>query len=87
MDVTAYRYSGGESGAFGRFLTTRQTMGQIGSPAEAQSLLNLPAGNTAQTLNTFTIPSGTTIFTGRVAGGGASATQIFISDPSVLIPR
>jgi hypothetical protein len=28
MDVTAYRYSGGESGAFGRFLTTRQTMGR-----------------------------------------------------------
>ena len=67
MDVTAYRYSGGESGAFGRFLTTRQTIGQIGSPTEAQSFLNLPSGNTAQTLNVFTIPRGTTIFhwTGR----------------------
>jgi RHS repeat-associated protein len=45
--VIAYRYSGGVSGVPGRFLTTRQTIRQIGSPAMAQRALNLPPGATA----------------------------------------
>jgi hypothetical protein len=83
-DVVAYRYSGGVSGVQGRFLTTSQTVRQIGSPAAAQRALNLPAGATAEQLNALVIPKGTTIFYGRVAGGGETATQIFIQDSSVL---
>jgi hypothetical protein len=83
-DVVAYRYSGGTSGAQGRFLTTRQSVEQIGSPAAAQRALNLPAGATAEQLNAFVIPRGTTIYYGRVAGGGERATQIFVQDSSVL---
>lgn len=83
-DVAAYRYSGGTTDPVGRFLTTRQTVGRISSPGDAQRMLNLPAGNTAETLNVFIIPKGTTIFVGRVAGGGQRATQIFIKNPSVL---
>jgi hypothetical protein len=86
QDVVAYRYSGGTSPAPGRFLTTSQTVEQIGSPAAAQRALSLPAGATAEQLNAFVIPRGTTIYYGRVAGGGERATQIFIQDASVLRP-
>ena len=86
-DMTAYRYSGGVSGAYGRFLTDAATVGQISSPVSASIALNLPVGATAETLNAFTIPAGTTIFTGGVAGGADSALQIFIQNSSVLIPR
>ena len=85
--MTAYRYSGGASGATGRFLTTADTVGQISSPAAASIALRLPVGATAETLNTFTIPAGTRIFTGGVAGGADTATQIFIQNPGVLIPH
>lgn len=84
QDVVAYRYSGGVAGVPGRFLTTQQTVRQIGSPAAAQSALNLPPGATAEQLNALVIPRGTTIYYGRVAGGGDTATQIFIQDASVL---
>lgn len=83
-DVTAYRYSGGSSRPIGSFLTTQQTVRQISSPLEARQLLSLPPGATAETLNVLTIPKGTTIFVGRVAGGGPRATQIFVSNPGVL---
>jgi RHS repeat-associated protein len=85
--MTAYRYSGGVSAASGRFLTDAATMGQISSPVSAGIALNLPLGATAETLNVFTIPAGTTIFTGGVAGGADTALQIFIQNPSVLIPK
>ena len=85
--MTAYRYSGGVSGATGRFLTTADTVSQISSPAAASIALKLPVGATAETLNTFTIPAGTRIFTGGVAGGADTATQIFIKNPGVLIPH
>lgn len=68
----------------GRLLTTPQTVRQIGSPAAAQRALNLPPGATAEQLNALVIPKGTTIYYGRVAGGGETATQIFIQNPSVL---
>ena len=84
QDVIAYRYSGGVSGGPGRFLTTRQTVSRIESPAAAQRALSLPPGATAQQLNSFVIPKGTTIYYGRVASGGETATQIFIQDASVL---
>jgi RHS repeat-associated protein len=84
QDVVAYRYSGGVSGEKGRFLTTEQTVRQIGSPEAAQRALNLPAGATAEQLNRLVIPKGTSIYYGRVAGGGEKATQIFIHDASVL---
>jgi hypothetical protein len=86
QDVVAYRYSGGTSGARGRFLTTSQTVEKIGSPVTAQRALNLPVGATAEQLNAFVIPRGTTIYYGRVAGGGERATQIFIQDASILRP-
>jgi RHS repeat-associated protein len=86
-DVTAFRYWGGQSQQVGRWLTTRQTVGQIASPADAVRLLNLPAANTAENLSTFTIPKGTEIFIGRVAGGGAKATQIYVPNPSVLVAK
>ncbi|MEI8288180.1 MAG: RHS repeat-associated core domain-containing protein [Verrucomicrobiota bacterium] len=86
-DMIAYRYSGGMSRPTGQFLTTADTVSQISSPVSASIALNLPAGATAQTLNTFTIPAGTRIFSGSVAGGADTATQIFIQNPSVLIPH
>jgi hypothetical protein len=86
QDSVAYRYSGGISPPVGRFLTTRQTVGQIASPGAAQRVLNLPPGATAEQLNTFVIPRGTTIYYGRIAGRGDQATQIFIEDASVLRP-
>ena len=85
--ITAYRYSGGASQPAGSFLTTADTVSQISSPQAASTALNLPATATAETLNTFTIPAGTRIFTGGVAGGADTATQIYIRDPSVLIPQ
>lgn len=87
QDMVAYRYSGGISPAAGRFLTTADTVSQISSPAAASIALHLPENATAQTLNTFTIPAGTRIFMGGVAGGADTATQILIHDPSVLIPH
>lgn len=45
---------------------------------------SLPAGATAEQLNAWVIPKGTTIFYGRVAGGGPTATQIFIQDADAL---
>jgi len=80
-------YSGGVSQPAGSYLTTAETVSQISSPVSASVALNLPAGATAETLNSFIIPSGTRIFTGGVAGGADSATQIFIRNPNVLIPR
>jgi hypothetical protein len=85
--MVAYRYSGGVSGPVGRFLTTADTVSQISSPVSASIALALPEGATAATLNTFIIPAGTRIFTGGVAGGADSATQIFLQNASVLIPR
>ncbi len=86
-NMTAYRYSGGVSGPVGSFLTTGETISQISSPVSASIALRLPVGATAETLNTFTIPAGTRIFTGGVAGGADTASQIFIQNPSVLIPH
>lgn len=83
-DVEAYRYSGGSVDSFGRYLTTRQTIRLINSPNEAISMLNLSEGNLATNLNKFIIPGGTTAYVGRVAGGGARATQIFIDDAKIL---
>ena len=85
--LTAYRYSGGVSAATGRFLTTGNTAAQISSPAAASIALRLPLGATAETLSTFTIPAGTRVFMGGVEGGASTATQIFIENPSVLIPH
>ena len=83
-DTDAYRFSGGISDPKGRFLTTRHTLRQINTSKDAQSVLNLPEGATAVTLNKFTIPKGTEIFVGRVKGGTSGATQVFIKDPSIL---
>ena len=85
-DVEAFRFSGGVSGPAGRFLTTRQTVTGIATPQEAVQALNLPAGATAQQLNSLIIPKGTNIFYGRVEGGGSTATQIFIENSRVLRP-
>ena len=85
-DVEAFRFSGGSAEPAGRFLTTRQTVLDIATPGEARAALNLPMGATATELNTFVIPKGTRIFYGRVEGGGASATQIFIENKGVLVP-
>jgi len=83
-DVGAFRFSGGISAPEGRFLTTRQTATSIATPQEAIQTLNLPAGATAEQLNTLIIPRGTRIFYGRVEGGSARATQIFIENSNVL---
>jgi RHS repeat-associated protein len=83
-DVEAFRFSGGTSGATGRFLTTQQTVRGIATPEEAIRALNLPPGATAEQLNAFIVPKGTRIFYGRVEGGGATATQIFIQDSNAL---
>jgi RHS repeat-associated protein len=84
--MQAYRYSGGVSRAAGNFLTDAATVEQISSPAAASIALRLPPGATAETLNAFTIPAGSRIFFGGVAGGADTATQIFILDKGVLIP-
>jgi len=49
---------------------------------QEDSLLHPP-----ETLNTFTIPAGTRIYQGGVAGGADGASQIFINDSNVLIPK
>jgi len=85
-EMVAYRYSGGVSAPVGNFLTTADTVSQISSPVSASIALRLPVGATAETLNAFRIPAGTQIFTGGVAGGADTATQIFIQNPSVVIP-
>lgn len=85
-DVEAFRFSSGISAPEGRFLTTRQTATGIATPQEAIQTLNLPAGATAEQLNTFIIPGGTRIFYGRVEGGSARAGQIFIENPNALRP-
>jgi RHS repeat-associated protein len=86
-NVTAYRYSGGKSLARGRWLTTRQTVGRINTKGlNVAKELALPKGATAENLTTFTIPKGAKIYTGRIAGGGLKATQIFIENASLLIP-
>ncbi|MBK7364269.1 MAG: hypothetical protein IPI97_04470 [Nitrosomonas sp.] len=59
-------------------------MKQINNPRDAERVLNLPEGATAETLNKFTLPKGTEIFVGRVKGGTPGATQIFIKNPSIL---
>ena len=84
--MIAYRYSGGVSSAVGRFLTTADTVSTISSPVSASIALNLPEGATAVVLNRFLIPAGTEIFTGGVAGGADTEIQIFLNNPSVLIP-
>ena len=85
-DVEAFRFSGGIAAPQGRFLTTSQTVTGIATPGEAISALNLPSGATATQLNSLIIPKGTNIFYGRVEGGSATATQIFIQNPGVLRP-
>jgi hypothetical protein len=85
-DVEAFRFSGGASEPLGRYLTTQQTVRTIATPSEAMSTLNLPLGATATQLNSFIIPKGTTVFYGRVEGGGKAATQLFIQDRNVLMP-
>ncbi len=86
-DMTAFRFSGGVSQPVGSFLTTGETVSGISSPVSASMQLALPEGATADTLNTFTIPAGTQIFTGGISGGAEGATQIYIQNPSVLIPK
>jgi hypothetical protein len=76
--MTAHCYSGGRFPTVGRFLTNADTVAQIVSPFSASLALNLREFATAETLNAFTVPTGTTIFTGGVAGGADTATQIFI---------
>jgi RHS repeat-associated protein len=84
--MIAFRFSGGTSPAVGNFLTDADTVAQISSPVSASIALNLPATNSAETLNTFLIPAGSTIYTGGVAGGADTATQIYIQNSSLLMP-
>ena len=82
-DVEAFRYWGGVSREYGRWLTTKQTVNLIGSPSDAISILNLPKKATAKYLSKFIIPKGSELFIGRVAGG--SGTQILFFDYLNLI--
>lgn len=77
-DVNAYRYWGGISDEYGRWLTTKQTVNLIGSPLDAIKILNLPKGTSAEYFSKFIIPRGSEIFMGRVAGG--SGTQIWFNN-------
>jgi hypothetical protein len=88
-DVTAIRYWGNQANERGRFLTTRQTNNMINSPESAQSVLALhPSwGNSAESMTQWVIPQGTTIYMGRIQGGAAGATQIFVPDMNVLVKR
>ena len=78
-DANVVRYSGGEANEFGRFVTTKSTARLIdGSASNAKSFLNLPSGNTAQNLSAQSIPKGTTVSIGRIAGGHPKATQVVV---------
>ena len=79
------RYWGGESRMYGSYLTTADTVTQISSPNAASIALALPEGNTAATLSRFTIPTGTRVWTGGIANGADSATQVYVLNPDVLI--
>jgi hypothetical protein len=84
--LLAFRYTSDGMEAAGSFLTTADTVAQISSRQSASIALRLPAYNTAEQLNAFVIPAGTRIYYGGVARGADVATQIFIDDPTVLIP-
>jgi hypothetical protein len=70
---------------YGSYLTTADTVTQISSPNAASIALALPEGNTAATLSRFTIPAGTRVWTGGIANGADSATQVYVLNPDVLI--
>ena len=82
-DLTVYRYHGGTSSGRSYWYTPNQTS----NPAAD---LALPAGNTYQYVDTYIIPKGTTILEGTVApnfGQPGGGYQIYVPDPTVLIPK
>jgi RHS repeat-associated protein len=83
--MTVFRYWGGESRIYGNYLATADTVSQISSPNAASIALALPEGNTAATLSRFTIPAGARVWTGGIAGGADTATQVYVLNPDVLI--
>jgi RHS repeat-associated protein len=84
--MLGFRYSSPGVDRVGSYLTTTDIVAQISSPQAASIALKLPAYNTAQELNAFVIPAGTRIYSGGVAGGADTATQIFVEDATVLVP-
>jgi hypothetical protein len=86
-DLIVFRFSGGVSGRTGRFLTDASTVNSIGGYGQSViDALALPAGATAERLNAFIVPKGTTVYVGGVEGGASYAQQIFLNDPDVLVP-
>jgi hypothetical protein len=73
LAVTQYLYD--KAGNVTTVQTTAETAVQISSPAAASIALRLPAGATAETLNTFIIPTGTRVFVGGVEGGASESTR------------
>ncbi len=78
-DVTVARVFGGDAPGVGSFLTRASA-----APTQAEAIANLrlPPGNLATNIAEITIPKGTQVFVGRVAGG--NAPQYFVPDPTVL---
>ena len=89
QDLTLLRYSGGGSQPVGQFWTRTA----YSSPGRAQQYLALPPGNTATTVTSIRVPSGTTIYQGRAAAqpqwsalGGGSQVYIPHVDPAWILP-
>jgi RHS repeat-associated protein len=82
-DVVAGRFYGGLSvNPASNWLTTKNTLNMIQSPADAIRVLNLPPGATATKFKPWIIPKGTEIYMGWVRGG--TGVQIWIPNPNAL---
>jgi len=84
-DTTFHRAYGGKAGEMGQYMSSVKPTGPLQSTLD--SALNPEWGNTANKIHTFTIPKGTTVYTGVVgpqgiAGGGA----LYGGGPQTFIP-
>ena len=82
-DITVYRYHGGITNKKSYWYTPKLTS----NPAAD---LALPPGNTYKYVDTYIIPKGTTVLEGTVApnfGQQGGGYQIYVPDPSVVIPK
>ena len=82
-DITVYRYHGGITNKKSYWYTPKLTS----NPAAD---LALPPGNTYKYVDTYIIPKGTTVLEGTVApnfGQPGGGYQIYVPDPSVVIPK
>lgn len=92
--TTLYRVYGGQAGKLGSYWTRTRPSGPLQS--QLDSALNPAWGNSASSIATIRVPSGTTIYEGTaasqpIAGGGSllgGGSQVYIPrvDAAWLVP-